>query len=87
MSEPCAPYTLAIEQVLAMLPDGDEIPVLMQEGIRQSTTHLSRELIVATIQTGRGLLTGPNAEAAGYGLAFELPSGNLFIKTKEEEAP
>ena len=78
---------LTIKQALAMLPDSDEIPVLMQEGIRQSTTHIPRELIVGAIQTGNTLLTGPNAEAAGYGLAFELPSGNLFIKTKEEEAP
>lgn len=87
MSEPCAPYTLAIEQALAMLPDGDEIPVLMQEGARQSTTHMPRQLIVAAIQTGNTLLTGPNAEAAGYGLAFALPGGHMFIKTKRDETP
>ena len=83
MTECCTPYTLTIEQALAMLPDGNEIPVLVQEGIRQSTTHMPRELIVGAIQTGGTLLTGPKAQAAGYHLAFELPSSHLFIKTTE----
>lgn len=87
MTDDSAPYTLTIEQALAMLPEGNEIPVLMQEGIRQSTTHIPRELIVGAIQTGSALLTGPSAQAAGYDLAFELPSGHLFIKTRKDETP
>lgn len=86
MTKPCDPYTLTTAQALAMLPDGDMIPTIMQLNNQHFTADWHKGDLIAAMKQKHPQLTGPRATAAGYGLAIAIDKEtDLYIKTKREE--
>lgn len=79
---------IPIEQALAMLPDSDMIPTLMQVNNMHFTADWHKTDLIAAMKQKHPQTTGARATAAGYGLAIAIDSeADLFIKTKKEPTP
>lgn len=79
---------VTIEEAVAMLPDSDMIPTLMQVNNQHFTADWRRNDLIAAMKQKHPQLTGPRATAAGYRLAIAIDEEtDLYIKTRKDETP
>ncbi len=76
---------LTYDEAISLLPDGDEIRVILDGDVALISAVWDRAGILKLLATsGRLEVTGPQAQAQGHGLAAWLGNVPVFVETKPE---